>query len=119
MAVPPNGAVFFICIFILTRYIYFACLLFLVSPVFGQKVIPLYFPDSIPNSIPHGNEEERKTDEKGVLLVSKISRPTLTLFIPAHVQGNMPAVVICPGGGYWVKAVNIEGFDVAIEYNSW
>lgn len=101
------------------RYIYFACLLFFVLPVFGQKVIPLYFPDRIPNSIPHVNEEERKTDEKGVLLVSKISRPMLTLFIPAHVQGNMPAVVICPGGGYWVNAVNIEGYDEAKVFNSW
>ena len=101
------------------RYLYLACLLAFASPVIGQKVIPLYFPDSIPNSIPHANEEERKTDEKGVLLVSKISRPTLTLFIPEYVQGNRPAVIICPGGGYGVNAVNIEGYDEARILNSW
>ena len=88
-------------------------------PVMAQQVLPLYYPDSIPNSIPHPNEEERTTDEKGVLLVSKISRPTLTLFLPAHIQGNTPAVVICPGGSYWINAVNIEGYDEAKVLNSW
>ena len=85
----------------------------------AQKVIPLYYPDSIPNSIPHANEETRTTDEKGVLLVGKISRPTLTLFLPGHVNGNTPAVVICPGGGYGINAVNIEGYDEARVFNSW
>lgn len=85
----------------------------------AQRVIPLYYPDSIPNSIAHPNEEERTTNEKGVELVSKISRPTLTIFLPPHVQGNTPAVVICPGGGYWVNAVNIEGYDEAKVLNSW
>jgi len=97
-----------------------------VSPIRAQKVIPLYYPDSIPNSIPHPNEEQRTTDEKGVVLVSKISRPTLTIFLPPgvrsnspHVRGNTPAVVICPGGSYWVNAVNIEGYDEAKVLNSW
>jgi acetyl esterase/lipase len=85
----------------------------------APKVIPLYYPDSIPNSIPHANEETRTTDEKGVLLVGKISRPTLTLFLPEHVRGNTPAVVICPGGGYWINAVNIEGYDEAKVLNGW
>lgn len=102
------------------RYIIlFAVMLSCLARLNAQKVIPLYFPDSIPNSIPHANEETRTTDEKGVLLVGKISRPTLTLFIPEHAQGKMPAVVICPGGGYWINAVNIEGYDEAKVLNSW
>lgn len=89
------------------------------ADLYAQKVIPLYFPDSIPNSIPHANEETRTMDEKGVLLVGKISRPTLTLFLPEHARGKVPAVVICPGGGYWINAVNIEGYDEAKVLNSW
>jgi acetyl esterase/lipase len=91
----------------------------LAVPATAQKVLPLYYPDSIPNSIPHADEVERRVDEKGVELLSKISRPTLTLFLPSHVQGNTPAVVICPGGGYWVNAMNIEGYDEAKVLNSW
>jgi acetyl esterase/lipase len=102
------------------RYIILAAvMLSCFGRLFAQKVMPLYYPDSIPNSIPHTNEETRKIDDKGVLLVGKISRPTLTLFLPEHVQGKMSAVVICPGGGYWINAMNIEGYDEARVLNSW
>ncbi len=102
------------------RYIIlFAAILSCCCRTFAQKVIPLYYPDSIPNSIPHPDEEERTTDEKGVLLVGRVSRPTLTLFLPEHANATTPAVVICPGGGYWINAVNIEGYDEAKVLNSW
>jgi len=100
-------------------FLSFAVILLMPYYMFGQKVIPLYYPDSIPNSIPSPDREQRTTDAKGVLLVSKISRPTLTIFLPEHVTGNTPAVVICPGGGYWVNALNIEGTDEARVLNSW
>jgi acetyl esterase/lipase len=95
--------------------------LLLIAPLasIAQRVIPLYYPDSIPNAIPAPNREERRTDEKGVLLASRISRPTLTIFLPEHVQNDIPAVVICPGGGYGVNALNIEGYDEARMLNSW
>lgn len=98
--------------------LYGACALLSFS-TFAQPVIPLYFPDSIPNSISAPNKEERKTDDKGVLLASKVSHPTLTLFLPEHPRADAPAVVICPGGGYWVNALNIEGYDEARIFNSW
>lgn len=81
--------------------------------------MPLYYPDSIPNSIPAPNTEQRTTDAKGVLLASRISHPTLTLFLPEHTNHQTPAVIICPGGGYWVNALNIEGYDEARIFNSW
>jgi acetyl esterase/lipase len=94
-------------------------LLLLPFSTLSQRVIPLYYPDSIPNSIPAPNTEERTTDAKGVLLASRISHPTLTIFLPEHASRETPAVVICPGGGYWVNALNIEGFDEAHILNSW
>ena len=39
--------------------------------------------------------------------------PTLTIFEPAHDQGNGSAVVILPGGGYTHLAANHEGRQVA------
>src|ERR1700742_5122113 len=90
--------------------LYGACALLPFTTI-AQTVIPLYFPDSIPNSIPAPNQEERKTDDKGALLATKISPPTLPLYLPHHPHNDVPAVVICPGGGYWVNALNIEGYD--------
>ncbi len=101
------------------RLVKYLLVLFFPAAGLAQRVIPLYYPDSIPNSIAVPNTEKRRIDEKGVLLASRISRPALTLFLPAHPQHDMPAVIICPGGGYWVNALNIEGYDEARIFNSW
>jgi len=88
------------------------CLLFL-STVVAQKAIPLYQKE-IPNSKPSPDEE--KTEERdGMTIVSKISKPTLTIFQPQG--GNGTAVIIFPGGGYWVNAIRHEGYDVAKKFN--
>lgn len=76
--------------------------------------MPLY-KDSIPNSRPTKDLEET-THENGITIVSKISRPTLTVFLPEKSIANGTAVVICPGGGYWVNASGHEGIDVAKEF---
>ena len=80
----------------------------------SQTVIPLY-KDSIPNSKPSA-DEEKTTFENGITIISKISRPTLTIFLPKKEMANGTAVVICPGGGYWVTASSHEGTDVAKEF---
>lgn len=81
----------------------------------AQQVIPLYS-DSIPNSKPTPNEESIGADKNGVVIISKISRPALTLFLPPKDQANGTAVIICPGGGYWVEAVDLEGSDIARKF---
>ena len=83
----------------------------------SQTAIPLY-PDSIPNSR-SGPDEEKSEIRNGVLIISKISRPALTLFLPPKGKANGTAVIICPGGGYWVEAAGHEGADVARKFNEW
>jgi acetyl esterase/lipase len=99
---------------------YFCCLLFIMflQQLHAQKVIPLY-PGSIPNSIPGDDKEILTTNDKAVQLLSNISHPKLTLFLPKNNTQKHAAVVICPGGGYWVNAVNIEGYDEAKQLNEW
>jgi len=83
----------------------------MTSTIIAQKVIPLY-KDSIPNSRP-GKDEETTEYKDGNMIVSKISRPTLTIFLPKKAIATGTAVVICPGGGYWINASGHEGSDVA------
>jgi len=80
----------------------------------SQTVMSLY-KDSIPNSKPSA-DEEKTSFENGITIISKISRPTLTIFLPKKEMANGTAVVICPGGGYWVTASSHEGTDVAKEF---
>jgi acetyl esterase/lipase len=78
----------------------------------SPRIIPLY-PDSIPNSRPGPDQERSEVNPDGVLVISKVSRPTLTIYSPDSGKANGTAVVICPGGGYWVEAVDLEGTDFA------
>ncbi len=82
---------------------------------FSQQVMPLY-KDSIPNFI--FTKDEETTSNDGVLIISKISRPTLTAYLPPKEKANGAAVVICPGGGYAVEAAGHEGADVAKELSN-
>lgn len=53
---------------------------------------------------------EETTDRGHIRLVST---PTLTLYLPDPERANGAAIVVCPGGGYGILAMNHEGHDVA------
>ncbi len=87
----------------------------LTTACFSQQTIALY-KDSIPNSKPVANEEvSQKRDS--TIIISKITQPTLTIFLPPADKANGTAVIICPGGGYWVVAYGHEGLDEAKKFN--
>lgn len=82
----------------------------------GQKTIPLY-EGEVPNSKLYNTEEIWTPQGNGDTIVSSISQPTLTVFLPEKLKANGTAVVICPGGGYWVSSIVKEGFAVARKFN--
>jgi acetyl esterase/lipase len=85
---------------------------------YAQIIIPLYNHDSIPNSKPvKDNEKSEFNKEWNILIISKITRPTLTAFLPPKEKSNGAAVLICPGGGYSIVAAGHEGYDVAKRLN--
>lgn len=90
---------------------------FMVMYLHAQKqpfTIPLYANRPPLNLNTPGNETI-DTADNGIVIVRNISVPTLTVYLPA--QGNTvehtPAVLICPGGGYYVVAIDHEGYAVA------
>jgi acetyl esterase/lipase len=80
----------------------------------AQTIVPLY--TSIPNSIPGPNEEAVQI-RGSIKIVSKVSIPTLTAYIPVQGTNTGAAVIICPGGGYGILASSHEGEDVALALN--
>lgn len=97
-------------ILILTLMVFFA------TPSFSQKEMPLYNNHQVPNSIEAPDEEHAEVGEDGILRISKVSLPTLSVYLPPKKKATGKAVIICPGGGYWILAAGHEGADVAEEF---
>jgi acetyl esterase/lipase len=47
-----------------------------------------------------------------------LDKPTLTIYMPAHTEGPMTAVIIAPGGGYAHLSMNLEGREPANYFNA-
>lgn len=90
-------------------------LLFVVINVNAQQAISLYG-GAIPGAKPTPADyvEETITREDKVVRTSKVSKPELYLYQPATPNGT--AVIICPGGGYGILAIDKEGHDVAKKF---
>jgi len=86
----------------------------------AQREIPLYGP-SIPNSRPAADREladsSGNVNRPGYYMLSLVSHPTLTLFLPPPDKANGSAIVICPGGSYSHLAMAHEGKEVARRLN--
>lgn len=91
-------------------------LAFLNLSVFAQNyVMPLY-KGEIPNSKNNGTVE--KISSKDIIAISSVQIPDISVYLPTRRTATGQAVIICPGGGYWVLAYDLEGTDVAKYLNS-
>jgi acetyl esterase/lipase len=87
------------------------------EPSPGHTQIPIW-PTTVPDATPSSGPEIDTTDSKGQLIAAKpvirlgnVSSPTITLYTP---QGNNTgaAIVVFPGGGYHILAIDLEGTEV-------
>jgi acetyl esterase/lipase len=77
--------------------------------------LPLYT-ETIPNSkhTDTGEIIERTT----ITFIKNVKEPAIEIYLPSKRFANGQAVVICPGGGYWGLAWDLEGTDIASYLNS-
>jgi acetyl esterase/lipase len=84
----------------------------------SAQVMDLYGNESsIPNSKGCANVENYRPATNGRGSTTKVSRPTLEMFLPKTANAAKSAVIICPGGGYAALAIDHEGKDVARALN--
>ena len=53
-----------------------------------------------------------------IIRIGNVTKPNLTLYKTEKSEGPAPAVVVCPGGGYNILAINHEGTEIAEWLNS-
>src|SRR3989449_956525 len=98
--------------------------LFLASPGKAAEkllVLPVW-PGKVPGDYGTiGAERVRAPAEaptKDAKWITNVTKPTITVFRPAKGKNTGAAMVICPGGGYWNLAWDLEGEEVAAWLNS-
>jgi acetyl esterase/lipase len=87
------------------------------QPSPGHTQVPIW-PGAVPDAQPVADpESETKTETDPLVAgrpwveVGKVSRPTMTVYSPTG-KNTGAAVVVFPGGGYWVLAIDLEGTEV-------
>lgn len=89
----------------------------LSQTVQSQDVIKLWPDGVIPNAIAGVQPTEKSEVDGGILRISNVSVPTITVYVPSAGQATGAAVMICPGGGYTILASGHEGEDIARWFN--
>ena len=78
-------------------------------------VLPLY-EGTIPNMKSSGGEEI--AEKADITRIRNVQSPNIAVYLPSKRFATGQAVVICPGGGYWILAYDLEGTDIARYLNS-
>ncbi len=78
-----------------------------------QKVIQLYDGVAPGSGSWAYNEKEFADNARHDTLAYNISHPTLTVYPADPSVATGTAVIVCPGGGFYILSMNKEGTDVA------
>src|SRR5882762_1710510 len=90
----------------------------------SPEVISLWPKDAPGEQGNIGEEKDTTTAKDGlvagkpVIRLGNVSHPTLTLFRPPKDKDTGAASLVCPGGGYHILAMDLEGTEVCAWLNS-
>ncbi len=90
-------------------------MIFLSTSAFAQDSAVIHlWPGAVPGE-QKGKHSAMVTDNHhgNVTRLTDVTDPILTVFAPEKTQSNGAAVLVCPGGGYQILAINLEGYEIA------
>lgn len=90
----------------------------------APRILPLWM-DRAPgevNPLPPEADTTKPTDNliagRPLIRLGNVSCPTITIYSPAPEKNTGAAVLVCPGGGYFILALDLEGTEVCEWLNS-
>ncbi len=86
-----------------------SALIITATSLFAQDKVLKIWPDGAPNDNGMTLPEEKYDG----IRVRNVSEAEMYVYLPEKEKRTGTAVVICPGGGYWIEAMDIEGYDIA------
>jgi len=82
---------------------------------YSQNQKPVYlWPDQVPGEtgIKHDPVQTANKD-RDVIRLTDVTNPSFLVFKPSKETNNGAGVIVCPGGGYEILAINLEGYEIA------
>ncbi len=97
------------------RYLIAISLMFLMSShAIGQHKEIILWSDQVPGQeVSQSDAEISDNNSGGVIRLLLVTRPVIEVFAPESKNSNGIAMLVCPGGGYNILAINHEGYEVA------
>ncbi len=84
----------------------------------GRDTIYIW-PGQVPGeSAPKAYPVVTRDTSHNITVIKEVTNPALVVFPPAPGKNNGAGVVVCPGGGYNILAVDLEGYEIASWLNS-
>lgn len=86
-----------------------AVVLLMTSPLYSQDIMLKVWPNGAPND----NGMKQPEEKYDGVRVRNVSEAEMYVYLPEKAINTGAAVVICPGGGYWIEAMDHEGYQIA------
>lgn len=88
------------------------------SGAFAQSESFEIWPEEVPGeSKPKAEDIISSNKKNNVKRIAEVTNPTLDVYLPESSVANGAAVMICPGGGYNILAIDLEGSEIALWLN--
>jgi acetyl esterase/lipase len=88
------------------------------SQTASRPIVSLW-PSGNPNGWTRSDTESiEKSPDADFQIVKGVSHPTLEIFLSTNAKPDAPFVIVCPGGGYYIEAIEHEGWEIATRLNT-
>lgn len=86
---------------------------------FAQTRDTIYlWPNKVPGQIAEKKEATKSLNKSGnVLRLAEVTNPAMVVFEPKASNNNGVDIIVCPGGGYGILAIDLEGYEIAAWLN--
>lgn len=99
---------------------------FLAAVAFAAPAAPIpLWPGAVPGEtriLPAEADLNKPTDRliagRPIIRLGHVQQPTITVYQPDPAKDTGTAVVVCPGGGYHILAMDLEGTEICAWLNS-
>lgn len=92
------------------------------EPSPGHTQIPIW-PGKVPDAKPVPGPETATTSKdliagKPIVCTTNVSKPTITVYSPPAEKNTGAAIIVFPGGGYQILAMDLEGTEICDEFTA-